>query len=381
MRAIARGMLIALGMTALLLPYTAIAEPAGRINQIVGKVELKRPEWNDFRVVSSGTEIHVGDLIRPDANAKVSVICPDQSEQPVPAGTLSGLRGVCPNVPRSSGRGDNLAPATIGGTNPNIPYIISPRHTLLINRTPTLRWNPVSGAKRYTVKILSPAGIVWQTETTQSEIQYPGRPILQPGVPYSLVVQSDNLAISTTDTASSPEFRILRDAERSVVQTKIPSLPSSKLLMPAVALGLSDFYHYYTLPPAAEPAYRLSEAEAETYRLTAEGIETLLPLIKAGTSSPSVYRMMGNLYWQTGLVQPAIVQYRKAIELGKKPEALEDLTEAQFRLGEIYVAIGDHSQAIEWCERAKQGYALLGDIEKMKFMEQQIQTLHSTQKS
>lgn len=378
MRTLEKAVLISLGMTAILLPSAAIAEPTARINQVTGKVELKRVGWKDFQNVSSGTEFQLGDLIRPDINAKVSVICPDLSEQSVPVGVPSGLKGVCPNVPRSNGRGDKLATGTIGGTNPNIPYIISPRHTLLLSRTPILRWNPVVGAKRYVVKILSPTGVVWQTETAKSEIQYPGQPILQPGVPYSLVVQSDNSGVSTADTGSNIEFRILRDAEHRIIESQLSNLLSAKRLPTAVALSLSDYYSDYTLPPAAEPAYRLSEAEAATYGLVAEGIEILSPLIQAKTSSPLVYRMLGDLYWQTGLVLPAIEQYHKAIAFSKKPEELENSTEAQLRLGEIYAATGDRSLAIKWYERAKEGYLLLGDVEKVKFLARQIQILHST---
>ncbi|MCU0552822.1 MAG: tetratricopeptide repeat protein [Leptolyngbya sp. Prado105] len=244
-----------------------------------------------------------------------------------------------------------------------------------------MRWNPVAGAKRYTVKISSPTGVIWQTETSQSQIQYPGQPTLEPGVPYSLVVQSDDLTVSTSDTGLSTEFRLLRDAERKIIQSKIQNLPSSEVLAPAVALSLSDLYHSYTLPPAAESAYRLSETEAATYGLTAEGIEILTSLIKLGTSSPSVHRSLGNLYWHTGLVQLAIAQYNKAIELAKKPEELEDSAESQFRMGEIYAATADRLRAIESYERAKEEYALLADIEKVKFLERQIQSLKSDQKS
>ncbi|MCU0552823.1 MAG: hypothetical protein MUC48_26130 [Leptolyngbya sp. Prado105] len=120
MRTIGRCVIISFGILALL-PCAAIAKPVARIHQLKGKVELKRVEWKNFRTVSSGTEFRMGDLIRLDANAKATVICPDLSEQPVSAGVDSGLKGVCPNLPRSDGRGDKLAPATIGGIKPHIP--------------------------------------------------------------------------------------------------------------------------------------------------------------------------------------------------------------------------------------------------------------------
>ena len=87
--------------------------------------------------------------------------------------------------------------------------------------------------------------------------------------------------------------------------------------------------------------------------------------------------MLGDLYWQTGLAQPAIAQYVKVVELAIKPEDLEDRTEAQFSLGEIYAVTKDLPQAISWYSQAKDGYVSLGDSQRVRFLEGQIQTLQS----
>ncbi|XGV94262.1 MAG: tetratricopeptide repeat protein (plasmid) [Leptolyngbya sp. BL-A-14] len=353
----------------------AIAEPIGMIKSpVVGKVELKRTGWKNYRRVSAGAKFRLGDTLLPASNATVTVVCPDLTEEIARSGKPSGLKGVCPNLSDSPGRG-NESPAEniLGGKNAKIPYIISPRHTLVMNRTPIFRWNAISGAKQYTVQLSSPKGIVWQTKTSKPEVMYPGTPPLQPGLPYSLQVKSNTGASSDSDGTLDIGFRLLRDSEITAIQSNLPKVTKAKLAIPEVALVLAERYSSYTLPPSVEAAYNLAEFDAVTYSLTAEGIEILLPLVIAGTRSPAVYRMLGDLYWHTGLINPAITQYLKVIELATTQEELENRTEAQSKLGEIYAATNDLLQARHWYIQAKNGYTALGDLGGVQFVERQLE--------
>ena len=361
--------------TALGLP--AIAEPIGRIKSMTGNVQLKRNGWSTFRPVATNAEFKLGDLLLPAANAKVNILCPDFTERPVRSGVQSGLKGVCPTLSRKAGRGPNPADGTLGGLNAQIPYIISPRRTLLLHSKPTLRWNPVTGAKQYTVQVIGPNGVVWQTKVKQPEVMYPGKPLLQPGVPYTLLVQTDTGASSKSDGASGLEFRVLRDSELKALQAEVTKLSQQDLTTSAVALTVANLYRNYALPKTAASSYGIPAEEIGTHNLSAEGIEILTALITKGNRSPAVYRMLGDLYWQIGLAQPAIAQYLKVIEFAAKPEELEDRTEAQFSLGEIYAATKDVPQAVRWYSQAKDGYGSLGDSQRVRFLEGQIQTLQS----
>ena len=361
--------------TALGLP--AIAEPIARIKIMTGSVQLKRNGWSKFRPIATNAEFKLGDLLLPAATAKVKILCPDFTERPAQSGVQSGLRGVCPRLSRKAGRGSNPADGTLGGLNAQIPYIISPRRTLLLHSKPILRWNPVAGGNQYTVQVIGPKGVVWQIKVKQPEVIYPGKPLLQPGVPHTLLVQTDTGASSKSDGASGLEFRVLRDSELKALQTEVAKLSQQDLATSAVALTLANLYRNYALPETPALSYGIPVEEIGTHNLSAEGIETLTALITKGNRSPAVYRMLGDLYWQIGLAQPAIAQYLKAIELATKPEELEDRTEAQFSLGEIYAATKDLPQAVRWYSQAKEGYGSLSDPQRVRFLESQIQTLQS----
>jgi tetratricopeptide (TPR) repeat protein len=361
------------------LEMRAIANPAtARIKNLIGKVELKRMGWKKFRTVAKGTELYLGDLILLAADAKVRVICPDLTERPVPAGVQSGLRSICPNISRQAGRNPSPADGTLGGINAKIPYIISPRRTLLLSKTPTFKWNAVAEVKQYKVQVIAPTGIIWETQVSKPEVIYPGNPQLQPGVSYSLVIKADNGTSSESDGSSGLGFHILHDEEIKALQAEIAALPQKELTTPTIALTLANLYRNYTLSSKVAKDYGIPSVEISTHNLSAESIDLLKVQIEEGNCSPAIYRMLGDVYWQTGLAQLASRQYLKAIELAKTPEDLEDQTEAQFSLGEIYAAIKDLPEAIRWYGQANDGYAALGDPQRVKFLDRQIESLRLT---
>ena len=62
---------------------SAIAQTA-YINEIKGKVELKRKTWSEFRAVSRvGTQLSDGDQLRRASSAVVIIACPNGKKQPV----------------------------------------------------------------------------------------------------------------------------------------------------------------------------------------------------------------------------------------------------------------------------------------------------------
>jgi len=117
----------------------AIAQTA-YINEIKGKVELKRKTWSEFHPISRvGTPLSDGDQLRRASSAVVVIACPDGKKRPVRiADERLGLKAICPQWKAVIFKG--LPPLIgIGGVNAQIPYSIAPRRTLLLSRTPTLR--------------------------------------------------------------------------------------------------------------------------------------------------------------------------------------------------------------------------------------------------
>jgi Tetratricopeptide repeat len=374
------GKILVLGVVVLGMAETTIAQsqPAvvysARIDSSTGRIFLKRPDWSNFRPVSVGTELNQGDQIKPDKGVRVRVVCPNLSKPFVPIGVSSGLKTICPVWQAIISKARPPA-GTLGGTNPLIPYLITPRHTLLLSSTPTFRWNVIPKATQYTVTLQSPTGVVWQKQVKNNSLVYPGLPRLQPGTNYSLVIKANTGETSQDEGTSNLDFRVLRKFEAAAIQAEVTKITKLGLNKQVTALMLANLYSRYTLPQDAIAAYGLSTDTFKSYNLSADAIATLETSAKIGKQSTIIYRSLGDIYWQTGLAQKAIDNYLAAIKLAKGDEDLEEKILAQFALGEVCTAIDDNKQAINWYSQAKDGYTLLGDSRRADFLKKQIESL------
>ncbi|TFI52250.1 tetratricopeptide repeat protein [Mastigocladus laminosus UU774] len=371
-----------LALAIITLPLSAIAQTA-RIQSIsgTGKVKVQREKRTDWLPVRLATELHQGDQIFPDKGVRVYLQCPGVSNPVlVRVGVVSGLGSICISWVNQDTRGSQ-AEETIGGIDPSIPYLITPRHSLLLTATPLIGWNKVSGAKEYTVEVTDPTGLMWRTKTRETQLVYAGKP-LKPGVSYSIVVQTDTGKSSEDDAAPNAQkkaanlgFRILRQSEAAMVQAKVAEISPTPLDNEASALTVADFYSNYVLPQSVIQAYNLSANTFETYSLTSEAISILESLLQQGKQSPLIYRTLGDLYWQTGLIRLAEANYLKAISLVQGLEDLEDCTLVQYSLGQVYAAIDNPQQAVEYYSQARLGYIFLGDSRLAAVLQRRIDRL------
>ena len=350
-----------------------------RIDNIIpktGRVLLKREDWSDFHPTAAGTSINEGDQIFPTQGVRVRVVCPDLKDRPVSIGVPSGIKTICPVWEVRIAKAPQ-PPGALGGVNASIPYAISPRHSLLLTNAPTLRWNAVPGATEYTVQVISPKGVVWKAQVRGTQVVYPGNPPLEPGVPYSLKVQADTGQSSEQDGASNLAFIALRPSEIQSVKAEAAKIAQQGFSSLVTTLLLADFYSNYVLPASTLEAYGLTLEAPRSYNLTADAIATLETLTKRGEHSPIVYRLLGDLYWQTGLALLSTEHYLKAIELAQSPEHLEERTLAAFGLGEVHAATDDIKKAIFWYEHSRMGYVDLNDTQRADFLNQHLETLKS----
>ena len=367
------GKIMALGAVMLVMAEPALARSA-RIDSSTGRVLLKREDWSDFYPVAAGTKLNQGDLIKPDIGVKVIVVCPDLSKRRAIAGVPSGMKIICPIWKALIAKAPS-APGTLGGTDQKIPYLITPRHTLLLSNTPTFRWNKVSNATQYEIKLLDPTGVIWQQQVKEATVIYTGNPPLKPGISYSLVIQASTGSSSQSEVTSNLDFIILRKSELKLVESEVSKITKIALSKQANALMLANFYSSYTLPQKAIKAYGLTARTSKSYNLSAKAIATLLDFIKQGEASPVIYRTLGDVYWQTGLANLAAQYYWKAIEQVKTREDLEQWTLAHFSLGEVYAATDNSDWALRSYNQARFGYILLGDTQRADLLEQQIESL------
>ena len=366
--------LLALSLT---IGTTAAIAATPYVDSVKGRVELKRKNASDegFRVITRGpVSLSSGDQLKISLGAIARVVCPGQNAIVEKRGTGERLstQKICPTWRAVIDKG---APpiGEMGGKDAQIPYLISPRRSLILTSTPTLRWNPVAGATQYTVQIKNAQGIVWQTQVKTSQVTYPGTPALTPSILYTVIIKTNTGKSSESEFGS--QFLLLRSAELKTVQaetnliTQIDASPEIK------ALRLADYYASYQLP---EPtAYGLIEKTVKDYRLSANAIHTLETLLKISKPTPLIYRKLGMLYTNIGVTLPAEQAYLKAIDSIQSPEDLEEWTLTAVALGELYELAQERKQAIGWYQQARAGFIFLSDkraetliyrIEKLKMV-------------
>ncbi|MBD2198585.1 MULTISPECIES: tetratricopeptide repeat protein [Calothrix] len=376
---------LVLTLAIITLPLSAIAQTA-RIQSIAGKgkVRVQREKRTDWLPVRPATELYQGDQIFPDKGVRVYLQCPGVGTPVlVRAGIVSGMGSLCIKWANTEFRGSQAA-ETLGGVDASIPYIITPRHALLLSATPLLRWNPVSTVTEYNVEVTGPKGLMWRTKTKANQIIYAGKP-LEAGLPYSLIVSTntgkssqEDIAPNRQQKASNLEFVILRQSEATLVKAQAAKISPTPLSNEASALSLANFYGNYVLPESVISAYKLPANTYKTYSLTSEAIALLESLIQQGKQSSLIYRTLGDLYWQTGLVRLAEANYLKAIDSVQGLEDMEDWTLAQYSLGQVYAAINEPQQALEHYSQAKVGYIFLGDSGLVEVLQRRIERLKKT---
>jgi hypothetical protein len=291
--------------------------------------------------------------MRLTSGAKAVVLCDNLAAWTVPSGAPSGLSNGCPQVSEPAlVRSAGLIGNTRGSADPLIPYIVSPRATKLLKPTPTLRWNSVPGAKSYTIRI---SGTDWQDQTHSTEFVYPGNPPLQPGLDYLLVVEADNGKSSKDEGLPGLGFSLLPDEEVQRVSAHAAKIQGLNLSESANTFALAQMY--------------------SSHNLDAEAIEMLEELTQQDHQTASVYRALGELYQQVGLLAMAESSHIHALEVAKSVGEVESIAAAQTGLGEVYMALGNKNEAIRWFTEARAGYESLGDLQRANQIGERLQEL------
>lgn len=277
----------------------------GWIIEAKGEVWLKREQWSDYRRITVGTKLYPGDLLQPAPQARVLVQCANGTTiWSVPAGVISGATNGCPPqaVPVFRKTGD-IAPLR-SGINPLIPFIISPRRTLLLNPLPKLRWNAVPGASRYAVSLIGDEEVIWETLVRETEVVYSGEPPLEPGGVYLLSIKADTGVSSQEEASPDLGFSLLEENEATVVRDAVEQLVKLDLADETKSLALAHLYMVHDLK--------------------AEAIATLEVLEKQGSQTAAVYRTLGDFYLEVGLNQLASSRYLRATQLATEAGDIEE---------------------------------------------------------
>ncbi|NEP24576.1 hypothetical protein [Moorena sp. SIO3I6] len=332
------------------------ARPIGNgLNLVValrpqGQVKMKRSTWQDYQPAFIGAPLAAKDHLLLGSNTFAKVLCQNLMPWEPEGGRDYIVSEGCPptSKPKLS-QSDKDTVIERAANNPDIPYILRPRDSSVLNQQPLLGWHEVEGASTYQVRVIGP-GVKWTQETSATEIVYSGKQSLQPGARYWLIVKTDQGKSSKQE--GSFGFTILDQEKAQEVSAAAEQIKQKQLSKPAEALALAHLYRSNDLNP--------------------EAIDLLETALADQPESLRVYQLLGEIYQQVGLNRLAREGYRQALELAKTAGDLD--TQAQV-LGGLAVTsgiIGQKNEAIAWLEQGKEVYQTLGDQVRAGQLEQKM---------
>ncbi len=327
----------------------------GQIIELNGDVQLIRSNRRMVRA-TTGTRIYPGDTLRTAQTGQVLIQCADLSIQSVPAGQHQLNR--CPKASeQSGGLSGIIAPPHRGDAitwnNAQIPYIISPRRTKLLNDKPMLRWNPVPGATSYTVNVQG-EGVNWTTQVSNTQVVYAGDQPLKPGGHYLLFVETNTGALSLDEPVrpGGLHFSLLDENQAQYVRAAAQQITQQNWTDQTKALALANLYI--------------------KNGLICEAIEKLEALAAGGLETASIYHTLGDLSLNyLALVPQAGAYYLKSIKLAD-PEDTETRIAVLDGLRQVQSALGNKDEATSWLTQAQVQCKALTDLECASALEKQL---------
>ncbi|MGK7935248.1 MAG: tetratricopeptide repeat protein [Xenococcaceae cyanobacterium] len=318
-----------------------------------GDVQVKKAQWTQFHQANSGITLSSQDEIKLGSKASLTIYCSNQNQwtvtQPgthfVSQGcpTREAIIRLCPDCNNDSRRPLGTKEEKLQ----QLPYLISPRHTLVFNDPLTIRWNAVSEVTDYRVKVGD-----WQRQTNETQILYDGE--LKPGVFYTVNVVTDN-GVSSQDEDSDGQdswFIVLEEEKAQTLQEQVAVIKQQELSREQEALILAYLY-------------RGNE-------LNVEAIEVLEKLVKSGSQTTAVYQLLGDIYQQVGLNLMAKKIYEQGLALTTAEENSEVKAMMQWKLGEVEYTLGNRDEAVEWLQKAKVSYSGLGEKTQVEELAKRI---------
>lgn len=315
-----------------------------------GQVTFKKPNRSNFQPAFIGRVLKGEDKLRVGSNARAIILCSNWTKWIAPQGRISTVSEGCP----STGKGritssEDYTGDTRGANDPNIPYILSPRKTSLINNRPTLRWHPVEGAQSYSVRVFGlESGIDWEIDTKETQIVYSGEQPLPPDY-YWLSVETDKG--QSSEEEYKIVFAVLSEEKAISILKEVEELQQQQLNEEAKSLALAHFYL--------------------TEDLKADAIELLEKSIVEDNQLVATYQLLGDIYKQIGLNKLAKERYLKGLELAQIESDLNSQAAIQKNLVTITLIIDGKDEALEWLEQAQISYEALGDESEVRQLEEQ----------
>jgi tetratricopeptide (TPR) repeat protein len=171
-----------------------------------------------------------------------------------------------------------------------------------------------------------------------------------------LIVEADNGKSSKDEGLPGLGFSLLAQEEADRVLGDVAQVDALNLSADARAFALAQLY--------------------SGHQLYAEAIELLENSAATNDQATNVYRALGDLYQQVGLLVQAEARYLRAVEIAEEVGDVESAALAKAKLGDVYLALGNKNQAREWLAQAQSGYESLGDSQRVNEISEQLQDLN-----
>ena len=218
--------------------------------------------------------------------------------------------------------------------------MISPRNTYIFNDSLTIRWNEVSGATNYKVKVED-----WERETKDNQIIYDGE--LESGEYYRMTVVADNGAASKDeDDTRAIWFIVLEDEEAKTLREQVEAIEQDELSQDQKGLILAHFY--------------------SKNQLYFEAIQVLEELVKSGSQALLVHKLLGDIYQQVGLSLMAKEIYQQGFGLNVEENNSEVKGMMEWSLGVMEYFLGNKDKALKYLRKARASYLVLGEYRRVK---------------
>ncbi|KST67713.1 tetratricopeptide repeat protein [Mastigocoleus testarum] len=346
--------LITLGLIAFAKPALSNLNPLNIIVAIAGNVQIKRPQWTEYKPVSIGTLVNPSDKLRLTKGASVKVQCTNLDVWDLGSPGEFPISQACPSSRPVLRRPNSKTTFTRGGNDSTVPYPIIPRNTKILTGQPKLRWNPVAGVTKYQVRLFGP-DVDWETSVNQPWVVYNDKEQpLKPGSRYWLTVATNN---GVTTKNQDNGFTVMSEADSQRVKAEIAKLQQQGLKGEGNVLALAHLY-------------RSNDLHADAIDLLSEFIQKSKSIQKS-----AVHQLLANTYQQVGLNLLSRQQYLTALELARTEKNLEAQAIIQGSLGEIDFSFNKLQDALRWYQAAQVGYQELGDRTKADELQQKVNQL------
>lgn len=336
------------------LQSAAIAQAQEHILVESKRAQIRPTGSTQFRAPQLGESLSGGDYLKIAGGGKVIVICRNLKEV-----TFTASSEISKKCPSSSTkppdnrsilrvvldwfRGKPLPPslADSRGGLADIPYVLTPRKSMILTTHPEIRWNTVDGASAYTISLSHPefAAIAWEVAAENLNYQYPlEQPELVSGERYTLKITTDNFVASTED-GQTVWLQILGESEQQELFALLEELrqqdfsPSTEIMIESVLY--------------------------EEFELYSNAIAILSGYLRENESAISVRQRLAELYATIGLWPEQEQQYQQIVRL-TKGEITESRAIALAQLAAFAASRKEQEMATKYRTESQKIYQQLG---------------------